>query len=764
MSDATRAVLGSWTIEFWPLALCVLAIIVYWRGWRGAHATMPRRFPRWRLTSFVAGVGTCWIAIASPLDALGPMLLQVHMVQHVLLMMVVPPLILAACPGIPLLRGLPATVRRDWLGPFLASGTVRACFHRLTHPIVALSLFIVATWSWHLPALYELALRSGVWHEVEHAVFLSVSLLFWWPVVQPWPSRPVWPRWAMLPYLLVADLQNTLFSAIFVFLETPLYARYGMGMLGVAALDDQAVAGAIMWTAGSAAFLIPLGLIIKQLLQPRLALAGGGGLTPPTHALPILQEPTPPRRRRSRSDLLAFPLIGPLLRSLRARRTVQWIMLLLAAAIVVDGFLGPKLSPMNLAGVLPWTHWRGFVVIALLVAGNAFCWACPFMLPRELSKRWFDPRRRWPAFLRRKWIAAALLLVYLWAYEAFGLWDSPWWTAWVLVGYFAAAFSVDAFFRGAAFCRWICPIGQFHFIESMVSPREVAAMDDGTCRACQTDDCVRGGPQGRGCELELFLPTKVGNLDCTWCMDCVRACPHDNVGIVTRRLTTDVTAVGWRSGIGRIARRADVAALAALLTFGAFANALGMVGPVLDLEDAWAATAGWDTAVIPASVVLLLVAVVMPLCLLPAAAACVRALGGSTSTISSLSCRLAFALVPIGFGMWLVHMLFHFLTAIGTIVPTAQRALGDLGISVGEPAWVLACCLTVPDWLLPVELVMLDAALVVAVVATHRMIMTTCERRRLLATVIASMPAALLFLLGTWIVLQSMQMRGTILP
>ena len=84
----------------------------------------------------------------------------------------------------------------------------------------------VAMFAWHTPALYELALRSSAWHQVEHACFFLTSLIFWWPVVQPWPSRARWPRWAMVPYLLIADLQNTALSAILVFSDRVLYPSY----------------------------------------------------------------------------------------------------------------------------------------------------------------------------------------------------------------------------------------------------------------------------------------------------------------------------------------------------------------------------------------------------------------------------------------------------------------------------------------------------------------------------------------------------------
>ncbi len=98
-------------------------------------------------------------------------------------------------------------------------------------------------------------------------------------------------------------------------------------------------------------------------------------------------------------------------------------MFVLALLVIADGLFGHQMSSMNLAGVLPWTHWRGLVVISLLVAGNFFCMACPFTLARDYGRRWLPARWRWPKRLRSKWLAVGLLAIYLWAYEAFSLWD-----------------------------------------------------------------------------------------------------------------------------------------------------------------------------------------------------------------------------------------------------------------------------------------------------------------------------------------------------
>src|SRR5205814_5519073 len=174
---------------------------------------------------------------------------------------------------------------------------------------------------------------------------------------------------------------------------------------------------------------------------------------------------------------------------------------------------------------------------------------------------------------------------FLWSYEAFSLWDSPWLTAWIAIAYFAGAFLIDGLFRGAAFCKYVCPIGQFNFVQSLVSPLEIKARDPAVCASCQTKDCIRGRDGIPGCELHLFVPRKSGNMDCTACLDCVHACPHDNIGLIAAPPAADLWHDPHRSGVGRLGKRPDVAALVLLLVFGAFANAAGMVAPVVEWQE-----------------------------------------------------------------------------------------------------------------------------------------------------------------------------------
>jgi polyferredoxin len=194
--------------------------------------------------------------------------------------------------------------------------------------------------------------------------------------------------------------------------------------------------------------------------------------------------------------------------------------LVLSVVMILHGLFGPRLAPKNLATVLTWVHFRGALVLVILVAGNFFCLACPFMLVRNVARKFLRPWLNWPQSLRNKWMAVALFVAVLFVYELFDLWASPWWTAWLIVGYFLAVLVVDGIFKHASFCKFVCPIGQFNFIASTLSPLEVQVRDQDVCTHCKTKDCIRGAREKvpsasqfvviqRGCELALYQPLKV---------------------------------------------------------------------------------------------------------------------------------------------------------------------------------------------------------------------------------------------------------------
>ena len=252
------------------LGAVLAAGAIYVAGWRELSRQTPRRLGPGRLAAFLGGLGAIVLAVGSPLDALASQLLQAHMTQHMLLMMVAPPLLWSGAPVAPMLRGLPRRIRRA-VAAGLAAPPVRRVASVIAHPGVGWISFAVAFWAWHTPRLYELALRSDGWHHVEHACFFATAMMFWRPVILAWPARSPWPRWTMIPYLLLADLQNTVLAAILTLSDRVIYHTYlTVPRIGtITALEDQSVAGVIMWVPGSLVFLVAaVWLVMETLASP----------------------------------------------------------------------------------------------------------------------------------------------------------------------------------------------------------------------------------------------------------------------------------------------------------------------------------------------------------------------------------------------------------------------------------------------------------------------------------------------------------------
>jgi putative membrane protein len=192
------------------------------------------------------------------------------MMQHLLLMTIAPPLIWMGAPLMPMLHGLPQNFVQSILGPFLRWPAVQAVGRALSHPALCWLAAAAALVGWHIPAAFNMALQSEWLHVAEHVSFLAAGFLFWWPVIQPWPSVPVWPRWSILLYLFAATLPCDILSAYLTFCERVVYPAYlsAPRVFGLSALEDQECAGALMWTCVTIFFLIPAAQITLQLLSP----------------------------------------------------------------------------------------------------------------------------------------------------------------------------------------------------------------------------------------------------------------------------------------------------------------------------------------------------------------------------------------------------------------------------------------------------------------------------------------------------------------
>src|SRR5208282_2386552 len=176
---------------------------------------------------------------------------------------------LLGAPALPILRGLPPCVARNVVAPFLRWTLVKWFGRLLTNPTICWLAATFALIGWHVPAVFELAVRLGWLHELEHACFFGAGLLFWWPVIQPWPSAARWPRWSIPLYLFCATLPCDLLSGFLVFCDRVVYSSYlsAPRLLNISPLADQECAAALMWTCVTVIFLFPAVMVTMQILS-----------------------------------------------------------------------------------------------------------------------------------------------------------------------------------------------------------------------------------------------------------------------------------------------------------------------------------------------------------------------------------------------------------------------------------------------------------------------------------------------------------------
>ncbi len=498
-------------------------------------------------------------------------------------------------------------------------------------------------------------------------------------------------------------------------------------------------------------------------------------------AKPIVEQP-------KGFDLFALPFVRRFIRWKYARFVFQLPLLILAVFVIWDGLSGRQLAPRNVATTSVWLHYRGLVVIALALIGNAFCAACPLMLTRGATKRLerFLPRKlNWPKPLKNKVLVTVLLLGFFFSYEYFDLWASPWLTAWLAVAYFGGALAIDTLFPAGTFCRYVCPLGNFNFAYSSASPTQITAVNHDICRSCEHKPCLHGRDTYEtepaqhakhhhaafiplsaithangtghfpGCETDLFVPTMQSNMDCTNCFNCVRACPYDNVAFTVRQPGWEWTRSPWATR-GRL----PLMVMGVLLTFWGLLNAVAMIGPYFSLAQ-WVATT-FDTqneALLLG--VFFVTTTLLGLLITGTVAYLADLLGQGHANLKDSFLRWGYVTVALGFGFWGAHYLFHFMTGALSIVPVFQHFFEFRDFPV-DPNWQLAQLIPTA-WLFPVGASITLLYSFLAAYVAVRIALRDFGRRG----VLAMWPPLLFVLLFAAVALlvlgEPMEMRGTIL-
>jgi cytochrome c oxidase assembly factor CtaG len=247
----------------------VLLTLWYLRGWLRLRSRFAQAAGAWRAAGFLLGLVLIWIAVASPLASGDAHLLTVHMVQHLVLMSLAPPLIWLADPVRLLFCAVPSRLTGSVVLPIARWRPIQRFGRLLGHPVVCWVAATTALVAWHVPALLTLTLHSSAWHVIEHASFLVGGLLFWWPVVEPWPTSSTERPWSIVLYLFLATLPCDVLSGFLVFSERIAYPMYlsAPGHSSVSVLDDQQRAGALMWTAVTIIYLVAGAIVATRSLS-----------------------------------------------------------------------------------------------------------------------------------------------------------------------------------------------------------------------------------------------------------------------------------------------------------------------------------------------------------------------------------------------------------------------------------------------------------------------------------------------------------------
>lgn len=267
--DPNRPFWAAWPQE--PLLLLGLGLTVclYWLGWsRLSRVGTGQAATPWRAAAFMAGSLAVGTALLSPIAAFSERLFFMHMIQHLLLLLIAPPLLLLGQPLVPILWGLPRQLRKP-LGRALRTGQpLERIGDVITTPIFAAAAFVVALAIWHIPVFYDAAQGRTFTHDLEHLMFFGTALLYWWPIIHPSGGRRRLSFGLALPYLLPPFLESMLIGVMLTFAGQPLYQTYAEMQMpwGFNPVTDQQLGGLIMWIPGGMFFLIPMiGLLIALL-------------------------------------------------------------------------------------------------------------------------------------------------------------------------------------------------------------------------------------------------------------------------------------------------------------------------------------------------------------------------------------------------------------------------------------------------------------------------------------------------------------------
>ncbi|MDX1662689.1 MAG: cytochrome c oxidase assembly protein [Candidatus Promineifilaceae bacterium] len=274
MDPVTSALLRSWEWRAEVFIPLLLFGVVYTLGWRTLRAKGSRLANGWRLVSYWTGIAIIVLALLSPIETLSGQFFFMHMIQHLLLVMLAPPLLLLANPMPFLVWGLPPTLRRPVAGLLARllrrNGPFRGYLRTATNPGIAWMLFVAFLIGWHDPGAYTATLRSELVHDLEHLSFFFTAMLYWWHAVGAAPllHRPL-SRPARIAYVIAVIPPNMFLGVVLAFAGQVIYTYYETvpRVWGIDPISDQTIGGIIMWVPGSMMYIIAVLILTARWLE-----------------------------------------------------------------------------------------------------------------------------------------------------------------------------------------------------------------------------------------------------------------------------------------------------------------------------------------------------------------------------------------------------------------------------------------------------------------------------------------------------------------
>ena len=282
MDPILKAILLSWNWRLDVILPLLLLGILYTVGWqrlktrtsRRKHGRSHQLVKGWRLAAYLTGLFFVGLALLSPIDSLGGQLFFMHMIQHLLMIMIAPPLLLVANPMPFILWGLPPAWRKK-VGRGLSKLLHRKSGFRqgvrfATAPGIVWLVWVISVFGWHDPQAYQAAIRLEWLHDVEHLFFFISSMTFWWLVTGAGPHiHKQMGIWGRIAFVLIAVPPNMALGAVLAFVGRVVYPYYEAvpRLWGLTAVTDQQIGGVIMWIPGSMMFILAALILIATVTK-----------------------------------------------------------------------------------------------------------------------------------------------------------------------------------------------------------------------------------------------------------------------------------------------------------------------------------------------------------------------------------------------------------------------------------------------------------------------------------------------------------------